>query len=395
MNQNNQAIHTTLQMLSEGLVCHLVLSGPFQKDAPARKLVVTAIKTANALTYQAVSHRGAQVFHHNFAGPDALSDWLCEHLFLYRQCDFSTETESFTLLQSKKGAQKLIRAKAAPANAAQTHNRQKPYILPEGTPVAWLVALGIMLPDGKVPAAKQKKFKQINRFLEMAADVSDTLPDNARIIDAGCGKSYLTFALYDYLRRVQGKNVEITGLDLKADVVAHCAALAERLGFRALRFYAGDIAAYTPPDGRTDMVVSLHACDTATDYALYNAVTWGASIILSVPCCQHELYPQVQNDGLRPLLRHGILKERFAAMLTDALRAELLEAAGYSCTVMEFIDMEHTPKNLMLRAVRRRDSRTNEKALGEALSLMQQMQAAPTLYRLLEGGGFLCPKKKA
>ena len=382
-------------MLAEGRVLRLALSNAFRKDESDQKITMTAHAAPTGLTFQAVMHRGAQVFHQNFTDPTALAAWIGERLPAYKQCDFATDAESFLLLQNKRGTQTLKKTKAAPAAPKTAHNRQKPYLLPEGKPVSWLVSLGVMLPDGTVPAARQKKFKQINHFLEMVDDVADGIPDGARIIDAGCGKSYLTFALYDYLRRMRGKKVEIVGLDLKADVVAHCAALAERLGFEHLRFFAGDIAAYAPADGAADMVVSLHACDTATDHALYNAVTWGANVILSVPCCQHELFPQVQNDVLRPILRHGILKERFAALATDALRAELLEAAGYSCAVTEFIDMEHTPKNLMLRATRRTNGEPNTQALANARTLMQTLHASPKLYTLLEGGGFSWPKDKA
>jgi len=375
-----------IEMLSEGQVTRMILSGPFRKDEVDAKITITAFAAEIGNGYQAESRRGAQAFHTNCKTPAELAEWVGGRLPAYRQCDFSTAAgESWTLLQSKKGAQTLRKTKAAvPVQASASHNRQKPYLLPEGTSVPWLTALGIMLPDGTVPAARQKKFRQINRFLEMVEDIADRIPEDARIIDAGCGKSYLTFALYDYLRRVKKKKVEIAGLDLKADVVAHCAELAAQCGFEHLRFTAGDIAEYTPDGGMADMVVSLHACDIATDFALANAVRWGADVILSVPCCQHELYPQVQNDTLNPMLRHGILKERFAALLTDTLRAELLEAAGYACTVMEFIDMEHTPKNLLLRAVKR-PSGGKAQALADAERLMEEMQVSPKLYELLKG----------
>jgi len=382
-------------MLADNRVLRLTLSGAFRKDNPDSKIHMTAHSAANGLTYQTETYRGKQVFHCNFADGESLADWLLERLPAYKQCEFATAAEGFLLLQSKSGTQTLKKTKAAPAAPKASHNRQKDYILPEGTPVRWLISLGVMLADGTVPAAKQKKFKQINRFLEMVDDVADSIPDDARIIDAGCGKSYLTFALYDYLRRMQKKKVEIVGLDLKADVVAHCAALAERLGFEHLHFYAGDIADYAPQNGRADMVVSLHACDIATDFALYNAVRWGAKVILSVPCCQHELFPQIQNDVWKPLLKHGILKERLAALATDALRAELLDAAGYTSLVTEFIDMEHTPKNLMLRAEQRAGRTINPQALGNARALMQELHVLPKLYTLLEGGGFLCRTNKA
>jgi len=390
MSEKQNTAARVLVMLAEGAVTRMTISGAFCKDEMDTKITITAFAASEGVTFQAESFRGAQVFHTNFTTPVALAEWVGEHLPAYRQCEFTADGASWMLLQSKKGAQTLRKTKAAPASAPvlAAHDRQKPYLLPEGTPVPWLTALGIMLPDGTVPASRQKKFRQINRFLEMVEDVADRIPDDACIIDAGCGKSYLTFALYDYLRRVKEKKVHIAGLDLKADVVSHCAALADEFGFEHLRFTAGDIADYNPEGDKADMVVSLHACDIATDFALANAVRWGADVVLSVPCCQHELYPQVRHEVLSPMLKHGILKERFAALLTDALRAELLGAAGYACTVMEFIDMEHTPKNLLLRAVRRKDG-GNGQALSDAKKLMAEMAVKPKLYELLERGGAL------
>jgi len=397
MEQIQNATAQTLVMAAAGNILRLTAGNPLAKSEAAHKIQLSVHRPNGAAVYQLASYSGAQVFHQNFTETAALADCLAEKLPLYKQCDFITADASFTLLRSKKGAEKLIRAKSAPAPVAiaESHDRQKAHILPEGKPVGWLVSLGVMLENGIVPAAKQKKFRQINRFLEMVDDIADHIPDDARIIDAGCGKSYLTFALYDYLRHMRGKNVEIIGLDLKADVVAHCAALAEKFGFDHLRFYAGDIADYTPADGKADMVVSLHACDTATDYALYNAIRWGARVVLAVPCCQHELYPQVQNVLLRPMLKHGILKERFAALLTDSLRASLLEAVGYSCTVMEFIDMEHTPKNIMLRAVKRTGEPLGKAVPAEVDALLREMGVSQTLHILLERSGLLCPRNEA
>ena len=171
------------------------------------------------------------------------------------------------------------------------------------------------------------------------------------ILDFGCGKSYLTFAMYYYLHEMKKYDIRIIGLDLKKEVIRHCNELAEKYGYKKLTFRVGDIADYEGVS-EVDMVVTLHACDTATDYALAKAVGWNARVILSVPCCQHELNRQIENDVLAPIMRYGLLKERFAALVTDGLRAEYLESEGYHVQVMEFIDMEHTPKNILLRAVK-------------------------------------------
>lgn len=232
--------------------------------------------------------------------------------------------------------------------------------------------------------AFQKKFRQINRFLEFIEDVLDELPkDRAlRIIDFGCGKSYLTFAMYYYLHELKGYRVQMTGLDLKEDVIARCAGLAEKYGYEQLRFRTGDIASYEGTE-QADMVVTLHACDTATDYALQKAVAWKAKVILSVPCCHHELNRQIRSDLMRPVLKYGLIKERVAALLTDAFRADLLEQQGYQVQILEFIDMEHTPKNILIRAVRKEGA---EKGKGrtELAGCMRAWNADPLLARLLE-----------
>lgn len=237
---------------------------------------------------------------------------------------------------------------------ALAHNRTKHYILEEGKPVDFLVGLGVQTPDGRVTRARFDKFRQINRYLEFIEDVIDELPKDRtiRIIDFGCGKSYLTFAMYYYLHELQHRDIQVTGLDLKTDVIKHCNELAEKLGYDRLKFERGDISTYEGTDV-ADMVVTLHACDLATDYALDKAVKWGARVILAVPCCQHELNRQIKCDPLKPVLKYGIIKERVAALLTDALRANLLEQQGYETQILEFIDMEHTPKNLLIRAVKR------------------------------------------
>ena len=237
-------------------------------------------------------------------------------------------------------------------------------------------------PDGKVTKARYDKFRQINRYLEFIEDVLEELPKDRciRIIDFGCGKSYLTFAMYYYLHEMQKRNIEVTGLDLKTDVINHCNALAKELHYDGLHFEHGDISTYEGTDS-VDMVVTLHACDTATDYALEKAVKWGARVIMAVPCCQHEINSQICCDMLRPVLKYGLIKERMSALITDSLRADLLEQMGYNTQILEFIDMEHTPKNLLIRAVKSKGMRSAGRR-NDISDITEFLHISPTLQRL-------------
>ena len=237
-------------------------------------------------------------------------------------------------------------------------------------------------PEGKITKNRYDKFRQINRYLEFIEDVLDKLPTNRtiRIIDFGCGKSYLTFAMYYYLHVLQKRDILVTGLDLKKDVIAHCNELAAKCGYDKLSFEVGDISTYEGSDA-VDMVVSLHACDTATDYALEKAVKWGAKVIMAVPCCQQEVNKQIACKELQPLLKYGLIKERMSALITDAVRANLLEEQGYDTQILEFIDMEHTPKNLLIRAVKKDGVKMRCK--NSVQDTMKFLQIQPTLHKLL------------
>ncbi|MBR2567721.1 MAG: SAM-dependent methyltransferase [Paenibacillus sp.] len=332
------------------------------------------------VTYQV----GSKVVHENVDSSVAVEKWMGLMENHFRQALIRTTEAEYQVLISKKHKVSIkTQAKKSPA-ADLSHNRKKQYILEEGMPAAFLLELGIMTASGNVVAAKFDKFKQINRFLEMVADVLPYLPSDRpiSIIDFGCGKSYLTFALYHYLHVLQKRDVMIYGLDLKADVIKHCEALARRLQYDGLQFAIGDIADYdrsTP----VDMVVTLHACDTATDAALNKAVRWGAEVILSVPCCQHELFSQIDNEMLTPLLKHGILKERFSALTTDALRANLLDCVGYQTKLLEFIDMEHTPKNILIRAVKSKQAQETA-SWQQYIALRDGLKLNPYLERALK-----------
>jgi SAM-dependent methyltransferase len=309
----------------------------------------------------------------------------------FRQALLHGPDADWQVLAGGRGEPRLLRRPATRPEASLAHDRTKRRVLAEGDPAPFLVALGVQTPDGRVRAPRRDKFRQVNRFLELVEDVLPALPADGtlRIVDFGSGRSYLTFALHDLLTRLHERAVEVVGLDLKADVVEECTALARRLGATGLRFEVGDIASYGALDG-VDLVVSLHACDTATDAALARAVEARARVILAVPCCQHELLRQLESAPLAPLLRHGTLRERFAAEVTDAARARLLELAGYDVQVVEFVPLEHTPKNVLLRAVRRRRARSGAhraRLAREYRDFADALSVEPALERLLRDTG--------
>ncbi|HWT27655.1 MAG TPA: SAM-dependent methyltransferase, partial [Mobilitalea sp.] len=342
---------------------------------------------------------GDKVFHSNYQKNQLLEKLPAWFDGLFRQAELKSKTGQTVILVSKKG-KATIKYRRLEEKADNTlgnqlsehdsetflHNKKKNYILSEGTPLPFLIDLGVMNKDGMIVKAKSDKFKQINRFLEYIEDILPYLDRNREltIIDFGCGKSYLTFAMYYYLKILKGYNINVIGLDLKTDVIQHCNHLSQAYGYEKLHFLQGDIASYHGSSA-VDMVVTLHACDTATDHALHKAVSWGAKVILSVPCCQHELNAQIHNELLQPVIKYGIIKERLAALFTDALRAELLETQGYRVQLLEFIDMEHTPKNILIRAVKRNsmDSaiEVKEEKLKECIDFLG---VSPCLERLFQ-----------
>ncbi len=349
-----------MPFLSDRL-CQITVSGPREKDG-IFKIKIRPLLLKGELVFQKTAYKGTQVFHENLSGEELLEELLHEMQGNFRQLAAESLDGSLTVLVSKKG-KVTAKYKENQKNAVKMrpelyHNRVKQYILKEGIPVPFLVDLGIQTREGAIVRAKYDKFKQINRYLEFVEDVLPVLKGEGaiHIIDFGCGKSYLTFALYYYLHELQKLDVMITGLDLKTDVIHNCNCLAQSYGYDRLQFVQGDIKNFTGSD-QVDMVVTLHACDTATDYAIEKAVGWGAKVIFTVPCCQHEVNGQIQNKLLHPVLKYGLLKERLSAILTDAIRANLLEEAGYDTQVLEFIEMEHTPKNILIRAVRRQEKR--------------------------------------
>ena len=389
-----------------------VFSNPRVKDNVV-KAKLRPMEQKGELLFHLESFTKTQAFHKNLMVEET-KDELAKLLEEFRQVQVETVSEDITVLISKKGKATIKRKrKKVQAKAADlSHNRKKKYILEEGIVVPFLQDLGVMTQDGKIVRTKMDKFRQINRFLEFVEDILPQLDKDRELtlLDFGCGKSYLTFAMYYYLHELKGYDIRIIGLDLKTDVILHCNELAKKYGYEKLTFLVGDIADYEGVD-QVDMVVTLHACDTATDYALAKAVGWNAKVILSVPCCQHEVNKQLEKqrnlhsgkmksktevmevsemlgdqlasmeEVLGPIMDYGLLRERFAALVTDGLRAKRLESEGYETQVLEFIDMEHTPKNILLRAVKK--GSLAAKSRKEAEDCERFLKIQPTLGMLL------------
>ena len=378
------------EQINENLI-QATLSASRNKNGIS-KVKIRPIQLKGQICYQASATEGTKVLHKNYERMQLIEYLESELAENFGQFQAQGAVTDGVVLVSKKGKMTIKQKHHAPKEKVkiQAHNRVKQYILKEGVPVPFLIDLGVMNGQGKIVHARYDKFRQINRFLEFIEDILPRLSREREvtILDFGCGKSYLTFAMYYYLHELKGLTLEVTGLDLKKDVIVHCNELAKKYHYEGLSFLHGDIADYTGTDS-ADMVVTLHACDTATDYALYKAMKWHAGVILSVPCCQHELNSKISSELLEPVLKYGILKERMSALITDGIRANLLESKGYSTQILEFIDMEHTPKNLLIRALHRKkpSAKKKEKASKEVNAFCEQFGFAPTLWKLLQEEG--------
>lgn len=374
------------EQINENLI-QAVLSAGRKADGPS-KVKIRPVKLKDQICYQASALEGTKVFHKNYDREQMLAYLEAELSGNFGQLQCQGALMDGVVLVSKKGKMTIKEKHHAVRENVQiqAHNRVKQYILKEGIPVPFLTDLGVMTEKGKIITSRYDKFRQINRFLEFIEDILPRLAKDREvtILDFGCGKSYLTFAMYYYLKELKGYDVNIIGLDLKTDVIEKCNGLARKYGYEKLHFYQGDIADYEGVSA-VDMVVTLHACDTATDFALAKAVEWGAQVILSVPCCQHEVNKQIRNELLEPVLHYGILKERMSALITDAVRANLLESKGYETQILEFIDMEHTPKNLLIRAVKKgKTAQTENTAKTTRLDeMIKELNIHPTLEQLL------------
>lgn len=375
-----------LELMLKSDIQKIIISNPFTKSEEYKKIIIEN----KGKNFQIAKYTEKQVFHENILLEELLDRCVELAENHYKQINGMSATEEHIILVSKKGKcnykVKKTATDAVKLNAKKEgHNRQKNYILKEGMNIAPLVDMGVFTKDGKVVNSMYDKYKQINRFIEIIDDeVSNLNVEELNVIDFGCGKSYLTFVVYYYLTEVMNLKVNMIGLDLKEDVIKKCNEAAKKYNYTNLKFEVGDVNGFKTPFD-VDMVITLHACDTATDYALYNAIQWNAKMIFSVPCCQHELNKQMKPENLSIISRYGIIKERFSALATDAIRANLLEYSGYKTQLLEFIDFEHTPKNILIRAVRRpiMPKQVKVNMLNEVQAMMKEFSFEPCLYKLL------------
>ena len=360
------------------------ISQPRAKSNEVKRVKLKPIEIKNVYHIQ-LEYQYERILKHENIPLEVFPETLVDLLEQFRQLHIDFLTEKVQAQLSKKNKVMWKSEKIASTKTVDlSHNRKKNYLLDEHTPYPFLIRLGVQTSDGKVKKQKYDKFKQINRFIEFIDDTLAYLPKDktVRILDFGSGKSYLTFALYHYLKIEKGLDIRVTGLDLKKEVIEECALIADDLGYDQLEFLVGDINDYND-ETAVDMVVTLHACDVATDMALARAVKWGASVILSVPCCQHELHTQLNAPGLDIMLKHGLIKERFAALATDSIRAEILNMVGYEAQLVEFIDMENTPKNILIRAYKTGKKPTSEQMAGYQ-QFKQLLNAKPFLENELK-----------
>jgi len=366
------------KVVNEETIINATFSGVRDRSVKTfNKVTIKKVIIQNEEKYQFEYFYDKNVEHKNLNSDETINEMKQLVESYSKQAFINTVESDYHILVNKKGIAKINQKAATRKFEEVSHNKKKKYIISEGEPTPFLIELGIMTAQGQVIKAKYDKFKQINRYLELVSDCIAYLDKNktVRIIDFGCGKAYLTFALYDYLVVKMGYNVEIVGLDLKENVINFCSNLAKKLHFDDLRFEQGDIKGFNQL-GEIDMVISLHACNTATDDALSRAVDWGAKVILAVPCCQHELLKKIQNNTMIPMMKYGIIKEKLASLITDSLRANVLEIMGYRTQVIEFIDMEHTPKNIMIRAFFE-DTQNREKSVKQYKEFKDEWQISP------------------
>ncbi|WP_297131076.1 class I SAM-dependent methyltransferase [Terrisporobacter sp.] len=381
-----EEIIKVINELCEDDIIKIVISNKKNKDLKYNKIVFLLKENRKKEYYQIEKYTDKQVFHENIDIKD-LNEKILEFMKEdFKQLSAWSSNVTYDMKISKKGKVFLGKKKSDNAKVGNKgHNKEKNYILKEGMLIQPLIDLGVFTKEGKVVNSKYDKYKQINRFIEIIDDeIKKNNYEELTILDFGCGKSYLTFVLYYYFVEIKKINVKMTGLDLKEDVIKKCNEIAKKYKFDNLHFELGDINGFKY-NNKVDMVITLHACDTATDYALYNAIKWNAKMIFSVPCCQHEFNHQMKANNLEILTKYGIIQERVAALMTDSVRGNLLECVGYKTQLLEFIDISHSPKNILIRASKSNISKEKrEKALLEVKKLMNEFNFNPTLYKLLE-----------
>ena len=365
----------------------IIISNPSCKTCSYNKIVVEQ----KCSVFQVSKYNDKQVFHQNIRSLDELKAFVLASMEEFKQLNIFDNEYEINVKKSKKDKVFISKSKIKQTvKVSNSHNREKNYILKEGMIIEPLIDMGVFTKDGKIVNSMYDKYRQINRFIEI---IDDSLKEKdykeLKIIDFGCGKSYLTFVIYYYLVNIKHIKPNIIGLDLKEEVIKNCNKVCEKYGYDGIRFELGDINGYKAPFD-VDMVVTLHACDTATDFALYNAICWNAKMIFSVPCCQHELNEQIKTDNFNIVTRYGIVKERIAALYTDVIRCNLLNVASYKVQLLEFVGFDHTPKNLLIRAnLTNIPKEVKRKMLNEVESLKKEFNLDPTLYRLLEKDGIL------
>ena len=381
-----EELKNAVSEIAKEKIIKAVISNKMNKEVKYNKIVFLLKENKGKEYYQIEKYTDKQVFHENIE-LNLFNEKIEEYIEnSYKQVSAWSDNITYDLRISKKGKVHLGKKNSNNENLAKkSHNKEKNYILKEGMIIEPLIDLGVFTKEGKVINSKYDKYKQINRFVEI---IDDEIKKNdykeLTILDFGCGKSYLTFVLYYYFVKIKNINVKMIGLDLKEDVIKKCNEIAKAYKYDNLHFELGDINGFKY-NNKVDMVITLHACDTATDYALYNAIKWNAKMIFSVPCCQHELNRQMKSDELSILTRYGIVQERVAALMTDAVRANILECCGYRTQLLEFIDIAHSPKNILIRAAKGNVSKDRkEKSLNEVNNLVKQFNFEPTLLKLVK-----------
>ena len=365
----------------------IILSNKRNKNNQYNKIEIENKQLKQGNVFQFTKYTDKQSFNENIEDKQTCLNKITD-IFEneYKQINAFYNNQSIEIKASKKGKVFISKQTDKIERTSNTnHNREKNYLLKASQDIEPLIDLGVVTKEGKIVNKQYDKFKQINKFIEIIDNaVSELNKTEVNIIDFGCGKSYLTFIVYYYLTKIKNIKANIIGLDLKQEVIEQCNIIALKYKYENLKFEIGDINGYTPKSP-VDIVISLHACDTATDYALFNAIKWNVPVILSVPCCQHEINAQI-NNSFNLLTKYGILKERFSALLTDGLRANLLETQGYKTQILEFIDLSHTPKNILIKAVKKGNKKTD---LQELENVINNFEIKPTLYNLLKENGLI------
>lgn len=377
-----KSIEILTELIYEERIEKIVMASPFFKNG-IKKIEIKPFKSKEQILYQISFVENKKAIHQNFSKEEIILE-LKKYLEQFKQINIFSDIEEFQILRNSNGNEKIIKKeKEKKEIIIREHNKKKEYIIEEGEKCDFLIHLGVMDKNGKVFQKKYDKFRQINRYLEFISDIVKEFPTDRKlkIVDFGSGKAYLTFALYYYLVKKLKMDIEIYGVDIKEDVIEFCNKTSEELNYEGLKFVYGDIKSFDILKN-ADFVVTLHACDTATDDAIIQALKWNAKVIMCVPCCQHELFGKIQNNVMTPILKHGIVKEKLSSIITDSLRGNILEIMGYSVQLLEFIDMEHTPKNILIRAVKKKDRNSN--AIAEYLEFKNFWKIEPYIEKALK-----------